>query len=123
MGSKFLTSAAIWGSNLEASKPAILSTPHLPASRLSQKAEISLPRGETTPSPVTTTLRSEELADITKNQTGQLRSRTAGKEAAPEMYDTKLLLLKIFDVFDDIADALELFGLFVGDFIAELLFQ
>ena len=33
------------------------------------------------------------------------------------------LLLGVFDVLDDIADTLEFFGLFIGHFDAELLFQ
>src|SRR4030095_16798477 len=43
--------------------------------------------------------------------------------AAPKSFHSHLLLLEVFDVFDDVADTLELFGLLVGNFVAEFLFE
>src|ERR1044071_9044160 len=67
VGSKFLTSAAILVSYWDGSKQVILSTPHLEEIRLVQKEFRSLPSGDTTPIPVMTTLRSEELPGIKSN--------------------------------------------------------
>ncbi len=63
-GLKSLISAAIWQSKPDASNDVILSMPHPPASRLAQNVSICWPSGVTTPSPVTTTLRSIQLLAI-----------------------------------------------------------
>src|ERR1041385_8174304 len=118
-GSKFLTSAAIWQSYAPASKAVMRSTPHLPSRRFCQNDWISSPKGVTTPRPVTTTLRSSVLVVI--KITGQLVLGSAG--AAPRKWLGNLLLLTFLDIFDHVTDALELLGLFIGDFLAEFLFQ
>jgi hypothetical protein len=79
---KSRTSAAIRVSKAVASNAVILSMPQCPARRAAQVVSILLPRGETTPRPVITTLRSLELPAI--NQTGQLGLTPAG--AAPESF-------------------------------------
>src|SRR2546428_5622597 len=99
VGSKFFTSAAICVSKLAASNEVILSTPHLPAIRLVQKASRSLPRGGTTPKPVITTLRSVQSLAI--NQKGQLKLIPV--QAAPKLSTPPLFLLLVFDVFDHIS--------------------
>src|SRR5437868_9308060 len=43
--------------------------------------------------------------------------------AAPEIDCSHLLLLLILDIFDDITQALELFGLFVRDLMTKFLLQ
>src|SRR5690242_16218529 len=56
-GSKFLTSAAIWAANCEASKWVMRATPLLPASRLAHTSGLVLPTPQISPTPVTTTRR------------------------------------------------------------------
>ena len=56
-----------------------------------------------------------------KNQTGQPSLMPV--RATPELFTVELLLLQVFDVFDDVADALQLFGLLVGNLAAEFLFE
>ncbi len=56
-GSKSLTSAAMWTLWSVWSKRVISPTPDSPDTRRRQKVSTSLPSGETTPRPVTTTLR------------------------------------------------------------------
>jgi hypothetical protein len=79
---------------------------------------MSFPREETTPRPVTTTLRSDGLVAIKK---GQLELAPA--KAAPNQIVLQLFLLDVFYVFDDVPDALQFFGLFIRDFVPEFLFQ
>jgi hypothetical protein len=55
-----------------------------------------------------------------KNQTGQPPLTGA---AAPAKLLSKLLLLRVFDVFDDVAHALQFLSFFVGDFLAEFFFE
>src|SRR2546422_10725028 len=90
--------------------------PQRPAMMLFQNVSMSWPSEETTPSPVTTTRRSVELAVM--KQTGQLVLKPAA--AAPEKPHSKLFLL-FLDVFDHIAYALQLFRFFIGDFLAKFL--
>src|SRR5580704_16960216 len=61
-GSKFLTSAAILQANSDASKPAICSTPLLPASRACHTSSVLLPTPQMSPTPVTTTRRVKLLS-------------------------------------------------------------
>src|SRR5690349_10407744 len=92
--------------------------PHSPAISRFQNTSSSVANGVTTPRPVTTTLRSCQLLAI--NQTGQLKLHPA--ETAPKLCPSQLLLL-VLDVLDDVADALELLGLLVGDFIPKFFLQ
>src|SRR5215213_3590668 len=55
--SKFLTSPAIWLARRDGSKRVMRVIPDVPASALSQASWTLLPRGQTAPRPVTTTLR------------------------------------------------------------------
>src|SRR5712692_9211192 len=55
--SKFFTAPAIWLARREGSKRVMRVIPDFPASALSQASWTLLPRGQTTPRPVTTTLR------------------------------------------------------------------
>src|SRR4051794_26944439 len=71
VGSKSLTSAAICVTKPDGSKDAILSTPQPPEMRLFQNLSMSFPKGETTPRPVTTTLRSVQLLAIKSNGAAQ----------------------------------------------------
>src|ERR1019366_3920385 len=72
VGSKSVSSAANRQEKAETSKEVMLWMPHLPAKMFSQKTWNFCPREETTPNPVTTTLRSVQLLAIKK---GQRRSR------------------------------------------------
>src|ERR1017187_646464 len=56
-GSKFLTSAAIWQANCDASKLVMRSTPLLPASSAGHTSATLLPTAQMIPIPVTTTRR------------------------------------------------------------------
>src|ERR1043166_825841 len=115
---KSFTSAAIWVSNNEASNWVIRSTPHLLASRLVQRVWMSLPKGLTTPRPVTTTLRFVQLPAIKiKGQPG-----LTSAEAAPESSNF-LLGPNFFDILNHISDTLQLFRFFIGDFVPKFLFQ
>src|SRR6266576_4117081 len=93
--------------------------PQPPAINWFQKVSMSWPMDETTPRPVTTTRRSVKLLGI--NQKRQLKLIPV--QAAPERFNLQLLLLHVFDVFDDIADALQLFSLFVRYLVPKLFFQ
>src|SRR5438067_9260870 len=55
--SKFFTSPAIWLARRDGSKRVMRVIPGVPASALSQASWTLLPRGQTMPRPVTTTLR------------------------------------------------------------------
>src|SRR5664280_3242480 len=66
-GSKFFTSPAICVANGDASNDVILSMPHWPVMRFCQNVSSSWPSGVTTPRPVTTTRRSEELFAMAKS--------------------------------------------------------
>ena len=59
-GSKFLTSPAIRVEYLETSNRVIGPIPLCPRSKASQFFSTPMPKGETNPMPVTTTLRAEE---------------------------------------------------------------
>src|SRR5271165_7332345 len=61
-GSKFLTSAAIWQANWDASKPVMRSTPLLPASSACHTSSVVLPTPQISPTPVTTTRRVKLLS-------------------------------------------------------------
>ena len=79
----------------------------------------SLASGVTEPNPVMTTRRSEGWLAIKSNG-----AAWAGiSRRCPGKLQRELLAANFLDVLDDIADALELLGLLVGDFVAELLFE
>src|SRR6185369_12348087 len=44
-------------------------------------------------------------------------------QAAPKLFFQQLLSLHVLDVFDYVADALELLSLFIGNFMAEFFFE
>src|SRR5690348_16154994 len=107
---KPFTSAAIFVGSTDASKCVIGSTPLTPFSRLSQAATTVLPTGETTPSPVTTTLRFDMVVS-----SGRARRRS-GVAAG-------LLLDVALHVIDGLLDGGDLLGLLVGDLALELLLE
>src|SRR5271166_2407800 len=93
-GSKFLTSAAIWQANWDASKPVMRSTPLLPASSAFHTSSVLLPTPQISPTPVTTTRR------------------------------VKLLSFRVgVDIIDGVLDGADLFRLLVGNFDIEGLLE
>src|SRR5687768_14521425 len=97
-GSNPFTSQAKWVECWDASKSVIGPAPDLPASRPAQVSSVPIPRGDTSPTPVTTTLR----------------------------FSANLLLALVpvlLDVVDRLAHAGDLLGILVGDLDAELLLE
>src|SRR3954465_12976117 len=94
-GSKVLTSAAIWQANAAASNPVMRSTPLLPARSAGQTSAVVLPTAQIMPSPVMTTRRPKLLA----------------------------CLRVLADVVDGIVHGADFFGIFIGNFNVERLFE
>src|SRR5688572_26048578 len=95
------------------------SMPHWPASRAFHIVSTSFPSGVVAPRPVMTTRRSAVLLAIKSNGAAwaDISRRCPGK------LQRNLFAAQFFDVFDDIAHALELLGFLVGNLMPELLFQ
>jgi len=116
VGSKFFTSAASSCRSLLRRTVVMRSIPALARKQVFPRSSIVFPMGDTTPRPVITTLRSDGLAGINK------RGSLAPQRSLPRQ-TLRLLLLRVFDVFDHIADGLQLLRFFIGNFVAEFLFQ
>src|SRR6266850_6939862 len=101
--SKRFTSPAIWLARRDGSKRVMRVIPEVPASALSQASWTLFPRGQTTPRPVTTTLR--RFTYLWKGLTPQL---TLGVR---------------LDVIDGLLHGGDLLGFLVGNLGLELLFQ
>src|ERR1700761_2920845 len=95
-GSKFFTSAANCTAKFEASKAVIGPTPLFPANSWLQTSAVVLPTPQISPTPVMTTRRFTRLLAC---------------------------LRVLLDVIDRVLNGLDLFGVFVGDFEIEGLFE
>src|SRR3954470_5726454 len=99
---KFLTSAAMRVGRTDASKCVMGPTPLTPFSRLSQADATVLPTGDTTPRPVTTTLRFDMCFGV-------------GAPITPQRNAAGLLLDVALHVIDGLLDRRDLLGFLVGD--------
>src|SRR3954463_9504127 len=107
---KFFTSAAMRVGSSDASNFVMGPTPPMPWVMLRHASAAPLPTGETTPRPVTTTLRFDIMGGA---DSGSARGMT-GKCSV-------LLLDVVLHVVDGLLHRRDLLGFFVGDLALELL--
>src|SRR5258708_2961448 len=110
--SKPFTSPAMWQGSSEASKRVIGPTPLLPAIAACHVASVPIPRGVTSPRPVTTTLRST-LCILMLARGQRLKPEARSRQPG--------LLLVLVDEVDRVLHGLDVLGLFVRDLDLELL--
>src|SRR5689334_847391 len=92
--------------------------PLLPARMAAQAVAMSLPTGETIPSPVTTTRRLDTLSSLlSRNDAG------VGHSLTPPSMERISGLAAIRDVADCLAHGGDLLGIFVRDFDLEFFFE
>src|SRR5687767_11124665 len=98
-GSKFFTSHPKWVECWEASKRVMGAAPDTPAWMPAQVSSVPMPSGDTSPMPVTTTLRSPDLTF----------------QAPPGIPLLLRLVAVLLDVVHGLADARDLLRVLVGD--------